>query len=107
MSKAWWGYELLIVYEPIDLPECYKDASSSSPEAIRVFAALNRAVHELWTKFVEAREAPWQNFTLTVSEDGKFSLDLDYENFDKNPAGAVKWRMDWEKKYLGHLKRVE
>lgn len=61
---------------------------------------LDELLFKLRNAFIAAGEQPWSSVTLSVNEDGKFSLDYGYEDVS-NFELAGERRARWLAQYLG------
>ena len=98
---------LMVVYQPIAQPFCYKDGTSRCEGLVRTMREMTRACLELRQKFVDAGEQPLENMTLTFNEDGAFGADFGYEDFDDKPKAVIELEENWNAKYLGSRKLIE
>lgn len=75
--------------------DCFKLLPSGRQEILRAFQRLGRITAQARDSAPDG--AKWTALTLSVSSDGNFHADFDYQDLSES---MVFYAMEWEKKYL-------
>lgn len=86
-----WGMIFYIATNEGLIKDCYSLHGISQAKLLDVFSSLNSQIKEWQTK------EKWSVMTISISSDGKFKTDFDYNSISEN---VIDYYKKWENKYL-------
>jgi len=103
-DTAWINVEM---QKDVGLLGVYFKTSDIQYFTIRPAVTLFKLFNALWHEFIAAGQPAWSTATFTIHSDGKFSLDLGYDDVSDGRSTSLDRVKAWMKKYLGDVQVKE